>query len=67
MANVAERADPLPDENETVTGWRRNIYSYPPIGTPDGGAHVTAADLKRFLGAVRRGTLLAPNLPGEVV
>lgn len=38
--------------------WRSNIYSYPPIGSPDGGAHVTAPDLVRFLQAVRDGELL---------
>jgi hypothetical protein len=29
------------DRNGRVVSWRRNIYSYPPIGTPDGGAYVT--------------------------
>lgn len=38
--------------------WRSNIYSYPPIGSPDGGAHVTAGDLLRFVDAVRGGELL---------
>ncbi len=38
--------------------WFQNIYSYPPIGSPDGGAQVTAADLARFLAAVRGGELL---------
>lgn len=38
--------------------WVSNIYSYPPIGSPDGGAHVTAGDMLRFLDAVRSGTLL---------
>lgn len=60
--NVAEGADPVKDEAGNVTGWKRNIYSYPPIGTPDGGAHVTAADLDRFLRAVKRGGLLSPEM-----
>ncbi len=38
--------------------WFSNIYSYPPIGSPDGGAHVTAPDLVRFIQAVRGGELL---------
>jgi CubicO group peptidase (beta-lactamase class C family) len=59
--NVAEGADPVRDEEGRITGWRRNIYSYPPIGTPDGGAHVTALDLDCFLHTVKRGGLLSPD------
>ena len=53
----ADAADP-----GRVTGWRQNIYSYPPVGSPDGGAHVTARDLTRFWAAVRAGELLPPDL-----
>jgi CubicO group peptidase (beta-lactamase class C family) len=53
---VAEGAD-------LVNGsWVRNIYSYPPVGSPDGGAHTTAADLERFMSALLRKELLGPDM-----
>jgi CubicO group peptidase (beta-lactamase class C family) len=58
---MAEGADPIRDDAGSIVGWKRNIYSYPPIGSPDGGAHVTAADLDRFLRAVKDGRLLSPG------
>ncbi|MBD5785674.1 beta-lactamase family protein [Cellulosimicrobium terreum] len=61
VPDVAEGWEPVHDD-ERVTGWRQNIFSYPPVGSPDGGAHVTAADLARFWTAVRDGVLLPPDL-----
>lgn len=42
-------------------GWRKNIYSYPPTGSPDGGATVTARDLDTFFQAIRSHTLLGDD------
>ncbi|MEV7648317.1 serine hydrolase domain-containing protein [Arthrobacter sp. NPDC089319] len=56
VPDVAEGWEPAADGS----GWRSNIYSYPPIGSPDGGAYATARDLVVFLDAVRAGRLLSP-------
>ncbi len=56
--DVAEGWDPVVDESGTRTGWKSNIFSYPSIGSPDGGAHVTAGDMVGFQQAVRAGQLL---------
>jgi CubicO group peptidase (beta-lactamase class C family) len=61
-ARLAEGADPIRDDAGSIVGWKRNTYSYPPIGSPDAGAQVTAADLDRFLRAVRAGRLLSVEM-----
>ncbi len=60
--NVAEGCDPIRDEEDNVVGWKKNTYSFPPVGSPDAGAHVTASDLDRFLRAVKAGDLLSPDV-----
>lgn len=40
----------------------KNIYSYPPIGSPSGGAHVISGDLNQFLKVVKTGKLLSPSM-----
>lgn len=59
--NVAEGCDPLRDEDGVIVGWKKNIFSYPPVGSPDGGAHVTAGDLDQFLRALQAGALLSAS------
>ncbi len=60
--NIAEGCDPIRDETGLVTGWKKNIYSYPPLGSPDSGALVTVGDLDHFMRAVQAGKLLSPQL-----
>jgi CubicO group peptidase (beta-lactamase class C family) len=60
--SAAEGSDPLRDETGQIIGWKRNIYSFPPVGSPDSGAYVTAGDLDRFLRSVKAGRLLSPEL-----
>jgi len=59
---TAEGADPLFDEAGNILGWKKNIYAYPPVGSPDGGANVTAGDLDRFIYALKDGLLLSPDM-----
>ena len=65
--NVAEGVEAIAGEDGATVGWRRNIYSYPPVGGPDGGAHVTVGDLLRFHRAVTEGRLLGPALTAELL
>jgi CubicO group peptidase (beta-lactamase class C family) len=64
--DVAEGVEAIEDGG-AVVGWRRNIYAYPPIGGPDGGAHATVGDLLRFHRAVSDGRLLGPSLTAELL
>ncbi len=59
---VAEGYEPLKNAAGAISGWKKNIYSYPPIGSPDGGAYVTAGDLDRFMRAIHAGQLLSPAM-----
>jgi CubicO group peptidase (beta-lactamase class C family) len=65
--DVAEGVEAIRDDDGRIVGWRRTIYSYPPIGGPDGGAHVTVGDLLRFHRAVTDGRLLGPALTAELL
>jgi CubicO group peptidase (beta-lactamase class C family) len=45
------------DKNELIK-WKKNIYSYPPIGSPDGGVYSTVNDLDMFIRKLKSGLLL---------
>lgn len=63
---VAEGYIPVHAEGGAITGWRRNIYSVPPYGSPDGGGFASALDMTRFMRALRAGDLLRPDLVAEM-
>lgn len=48
------------------TAIQKNIYSYPPIGTADGGAFSTVYDLDLFIRSVISGKLLSKTLTNEI-
>jgi CubicO group peptidase (beta-lactamase class C family) len=64
--NIAEGYVPIRDENEKIIKYRKNIYSYPPIGTPDSGAYTTANDLDLFITELKNGRLLSENLTKDI-
>jgi CubicO group peptidase (beta-lactamase class C family) len=58
--NTAEGYFAVEHSDGSVT-WKKSIYSYPPIGTADGGALTTVTDLHRFIRAIKGGVLLSPE------
>lgn len=54
----------LYDEDEKGTGWRKNIYSIPPVGTPEGGIYTTIGDLNRLLRGLVAGTFFNEQYTG---
>jgi len=65
--NVAEGYAPIRDENGKIVHYRKNIYSYPPIGTPDSGAYTTASDLDLFVRELKNGKLLSEKLTRDTL
>lgn len=66
-SNVAEGYAKVDDDRGNLIGWRKNIYSFPPIGSPDSGAYTTVGDLDRFIRSLRRGELLSGQLTNEIL
>ena len=64
---IAEGADPVRDESGKLLHWHRNVFSYPPVGAPDGGAHVTVNDVVAFHRALIDGRLLSPDLTAQML
>lgn len=56
--NTAEGYMAIYDEDNNIVKWKKNIYSYPPIGSPDGGVYSTVYDLDAFIRKLKKKALL---------
>lgn len=56
--NMAEGYVACYDEKNHFTKWKKNIYAYPPIGSPDGGVYTSAQDLDLFIRNLKKYKLL---------
>lgn len=66
-AIIAEGYYAIYDDMENIVEWRKNIYSYPPIGTADGGAFTSVCDLDIFMRALKNGKLLSEEMTREIM
>lgn len=57
--NTAEGYYGCYDEKENFIKWKKNIYSYPPIGSPDAGVYTTVNDLDIFIRKLKANMLLS--------
>jgi CubicO group peptidase (beta-lactamase class C family) len=58
----AEGYATIEDAGGRPVGFRKNIYAFPPIGSPDAGAYTTVTDLRAFFRAIEDGSLLGAEL-----
>jgi len=47
------------------TGFRKNIYAFPPVGSPDAGVITTVRDLRKLFLAIEADGFLSPGLRAE--
>ncbi len=57
--NTAEGYSRCYDQDGNLLKWKKNIYSYPPVGTPDSGIYSTVEDLDLFIRSLRTEKLLS--------
>ncbi len=58
--DVAEGYASIEDDAGKPIGFRKNIFAYPPLGSPDAGAYTTVGDLRRFFAAIEGEDFLMP-------
>ena len=65
-AKIAEGYFIIGNDKDGLPIWRKNIYSYPPVGTADGGAYTSVGDLDVFIRSLKDGKLLSKELSVEL-
>ena len=65
-AKIAEGYFIIGKDKEGLPIWRKNIYSYPPVGTADGGAYTSVGDLDVFIRSLKDGKLLSKEISQEL-
>lgn len=62
---VAEGYASVEGADGEVSGFRKNIFTYPPVGSPDAGVFVTVRDLARYFAAIESDGFLSPASRAE--
>lgn len=57
--NTAEGYINLVDRNNNIIGYKKNIYSFPSIGSADSGAYTTTEDLTIFMDSLKEYKILS--------
>lgn len=63
--NMAVGYYPVSSNGSEDVTWRTNIYSFPPVGTPESGTYSTVNDLHIFLKKIQNGDLFSKELTQE--
>ncbi len=66
VENAAEHYASLLDNEDNVVGYKKNIYSYPFVGSADAGALTTVEDLDLFIRSLRGGKLISSKHTEEI-
>ncbi len=64
---IAEGYATVEGAGGTIAGFRKNMYSFPPVGSPDAGILTTVRDLAKLFAALESGCFLSKELHSELL
>lgn len=65
--NVAEGYATITDSNGSTVGFRKNIFSYPPVGSPDAGICTSVRDLSKLFDGIQSDKFIGTPLNGRLL